>query len=81
MGHVQACEIDLALALSLYADLPPAPACERCGEVGLHVTKQPCRTAYAEAASNVSPMLCPACSEEYHDYWDNMWDEYNRGRG
>lgn len=73
--------VDIALALRLFIELLPTPVCERCGEVGFDVKAQLCRTAYADRRENVSPVLCPVCAEEYHDYWDAMWDEYNAARG
>lgn len=28
---------------------------------------------------NQSPILCDECADEYHDYWDEMWDDYYAG--
>jgi len=46
--------------------------CSYCGEETL-VSYAPCRTAYADPASNESPVLCEVCTQEYNDYWDDMW--------
>lgn len=50
--------------------------CARCGDVGESVVKQECRTAYADERRNITPVLCPLCAEEYHDYWDSLWADY-----
>ena len=56
-----------------------AVKCDRCGAPG--ATRQPCRTSYADAKENVSPMLCAPCADEYHDHWDERWAEYYSGSG
>ena len=38
-------------------------------------------TAYNEPAKNRMLLLCDKCAEEYYEHWDEMWKEYNRGRG
>ena len=58
-----------------------ARRCERCGSTTEAVTQQPCRTAYTDEASNVSPWLCAPCAEAYHDYWDSAWADYYNGSG
>ena len=70
-------QLDWQLALRIFASLPTAHACECCGEVGLHIIRQSCRTAYADPKKNKSPWLCPACADEYHQYWDSLWADYN----
>ena len=25
-------------------------------------------------------LLCEDCAKEYHDYWQEMWDDYNASR-
>ena len=44
------------------------------------ITQQDCRTQYADPSQNRSPWLCAECAQAYHDYWDEMWANYNRGR-
>jgi len=29
---------------------------------------------------NKPVLLCDLCAEEHYEYWDDMWQEYNRGR-
>lgn len=53
--------------------------CERCG--AYPAERVPCRTAYADAKENESPMLCAPCAEEYNDYWDERWADYYNGSG
>lgn len=53
--------------------------CERCG--AYPAERQPCRTCYSDHKENIAPMLCPACAEEYNDYWDEMWADYYSGSG
>ncbi len=66
-----------ALALQVLRDYHE---CERCGS-RQEVRQEPCRTAYADPAENISPWLCRPCAEEYHDNWDEMWADYYSGQG
>lgn len=56
--------------------------CERCGARPAKVESS--RTAYHWDGNgedpNRDPWLCAACAREHHTYWDEMWDEYYRGR-
>jgi hypothetical protein len=58
---------------------PREGMCDRCGGIAT-VADAPCQTAYQNDALNVEPVLCQPCSEEYHEYWDEMWREANSGR-
>lgn len=60
--------------------------CERCGSLR-GVKSEGGRTAYHyEGPSNVfqdpnrSVGLCRHCAVEYHQHWDDMWQEYYSGR-
>lgn len=47
--------------------------CEHCGDTTT-VAKAPCRTAYADEKLNIpGPALCFDCTDEYNDFWDEMW--------
>lgn len=52
--------------------------CQNCRETKT-VTIEPSRTACANEAENVPSVLCEPCAIEYHEYWDDRWDEYYRG--
>lgn len=73
--------VDAVLAKRIFDELPPTPVCERCGAVGFDVKVQVCRSAYADPRENVCPVYCPVCADDYHAYWDSLWDEYNASRG
>lgn len=50
------------------------------GECGIKPAREtPCRTAYAKAEANISPVLCEQCAKEYNEYWDDMWSNVPRG--
>jgi hypothetical protein len=57
--------------------------CERCGiEEGLEFESG--RTAYEWDGKGEDPnrcvVLCRECAKEHHEHWDEMWEEYYRGR-
>lgn len=56
--------------------------CERCGEFD-GVEEAPVMTAYhwdGEGENpNQPPYLCAQCTEQYMDYWNEMWDSYYSG--
>lgn len=59
------------------------PRCEHCKTMkGLGYEDS--RTMYPWNGEGKNPnapwLLCKRCAEMHHDYWDDMWDEYNRGR-
>jgi hypothetical protein len=69
--------------------------CTRCGTTN-GVELEDSRTAYSQPDldifdrlmldgepppdPNAPVLLCRPCAKEHHEYWDEMWDEYNRGR-
>ena len=58
--------------------------CAHCGSRE-QVTLEDARTQYCETEENPDPNAdipyCRSCAEEHHEHWDEMWDEYNAGRG
>jgi hypothetical protein len=71
------------------------PVCEHCGSQ-FGVTWQDSRTAYDPAPPSVwdhirygemgppdpnrCRALCPDCADVHHEYWDEMWADYNSSR-
>lgn len=58
--------------------------CENCGSLR-GVKLEPGRTAYHYTGPrntltdpNRARGYCRPCAEEYHAYWDSMWDDYYR---
>jgi hypothetical protein len=53
--------------------------CGRCGS-SAGVEYEPTRTAYyfepGEPDPNVGAWLCRPCADEYHEHWDDMWNEW-----
>lgn len=62
------------------------PRCEHCGAMkGLE--SESSRTMYHWDGEwndpnnpNRNVLLCRQCAFMHHEYWDEMWDDYNRGR-
>jgi transposase-like protein len=51
--------------------------CVRCGS-SENVRRVPHRTCYADPAANHDEYLCPPCTVEFHEYWDEMWSYVGR---
>lgn len=84
---IEECSDDLKWRLySLWSDgvgVGAGERCESCGtDEGIELERS--RTAYAPTEENPEPNqpmhLCRSCAADYHDYWDDMWAEYNSGR-
>lgn len=63
-----------------------APICQRCGTLwGLKLAGS-CTSYHWEGKEedpdnpNAPVLLCPRCTEDHYDYWDDMWQEYYQGR-
>ena len=58
--------------------------CSNCGSFW-RLDWQPSMTAYpskpGEPDPNAPVWLCEPCSEDYEEYWENMWAEYYSGQG
>lgn len=62
------------------------PRCERCATIRGLQLESSC-TMYNFDGDWFDPknpnrpqLLCRCCAEEHHDYWDEMWADYNSGR-
>jgi hypothetical protein len=74
---------DIAYAIKFYKI---KPKCEYCGHLtGLKLESS--RTKYfwegpldSTNDPNRMRLLCRCCAEEHHSYWNDMWEEYYRGR-
>lgn len=57
--------------------------CANCGNTE-GVAWESSRTMYprkpGEPDPNAPVSLCRDCAAEHHEYWDERWEEYNRGR-
>lgn len=57
--------------------------CFHCGSRE-GVEMESARTAYEPTDDDPDPNAdipyCRVCAGKHHEYWDEMWDEYNRGR-
>ncbi len=57
--------------------------CECCGSMD-GVEAEDSRTSYCWNGEGEDPnrsvFLCRLCALVHHDFWDEQWDEYNRGR-
>lgn len=57
--------------------------CARCDtteNVSLENSRT-CHVAREEEPNPNAPIpLCPSCAKEHHEYWDEMWADYYRGR-
>jgi hypothetical protein len=69
----------LGILLTLNQQEAGVSLCERCDQFHPGLTVAPVRTMYADG-SDPQPLLCPPCTEEWHEHWDYMWAEYNSGR-
>jgi hypothetical protein len=49
--------------------------CDCCDHVGPLVE---CDSRRMDSDNTLN--LCTYCAIRHHEYWDEMWDEYNRGR-
>jgi len=52
---------------------------ECCRRPDVPAQERPCMTAYHDPKMNTKPVLCDECAQEYHDYWQERWDEYYAG--
>lgn len=55
-----------------------------CDAEGPGVEQESSRTMYHWDGTgedpNRDPWLCRDCARIHHEHWDEMWDDYNRGR-
>ena len=53
----------------------------KCADCGAEkdVYLENSRTFYDDDAQNKPIPLCPNCADRHHEYWDEMWDDYNSG--
>lgn len=65
---------------------PPGTLCEHCQRNDTEIRWESSRTMYdwdpksGKPDPNRDSALCRECAVEHHDYWTDMWDEYNSGR-
>jgi hypothetical protein len=65
--------------------------CERCGHYHYDLKRTPVRTMYCRIKEGTDfeveypdelqpqPVLCPQCTVEWHEYWDDMWANVPNG--
>lgn len=59
--------------------LEDAPVCEQCKVKNFLVKPAPVMTEYAKGPQP-QPPLCPECTEDWVNMWDDRWAEYNASR-
>lgn len=69
---------DIELLAWLNLDEAGCDVCAECGEFHPELKQAPARTAYYNQPQP-QPLLCPGCTEEWHEYWNEMWSEYHSG--
>lgn len=57
-----------------------AELCEQCEQFHPELHKAPVMTMYADG-NDPEPVLCPACTAEWVDNWNMMWDKYRSSQG
>lgn len=79
----QALQVEAACLRGAQGLLDPPKACEVCGELSHNLSRPGPMTHYhwdgTGANPNATGEWCPACCEDYTDYWTERWDDYYAG--
>jgi len=54
--------------------------CWHCGRWFVYPKRRRMSSDYSDEESNYCTE-CSDCNEQTERYWENMWDDYNSGRG
>ena len=81
-------EYDTVISWDVSKDYSVFHTCQGCAWKGATVRRECSRTMYhfeGEPGSPEDPnrylLLCRTCAKQHHEFWDDMWAEWNNSRG